>query len=66
MDINTLRGMSTILVMIVFVCICLWAYSSSKKKDFDEASNLPFADDNIAERTLNNADLKNTERKQND
>lgn len=52
MDINTLRGLSTILVMIVFVGICLWAYSSSKRKDFDDAANLPFDDDDIAERTL--------------
>lgn len=52
MDINTLRGLSTILVMIVFIGICLWAYSSSKKKDFDDASQLPFADDDIEKRTL--------------
>ena len=52
MDINTLRGLSTILVMIVFVGICLWAYSGSKRKDFDQASNLPFEDDDIAERSL--------------
>ena len=44
--------MSTILVMIVFIGICWWAFSKSKKKDFDEAANLPFADDDIAERTL--------------
>jgi len=58
MDINTLRGLSTILVMIVFVGICLWAYSSSKKKDFDDASNLPFQDDDIAERTMNETERK--------
>jgi len=59
MDINTLRGLSTILVMIVFVGVCFWAYSSNKKKDFDDASNLPFQDDDIAERTLSH---KETER----
>jgi len=52
MDINTLRGLSTILVMIVFAGICLWAYSGSKKEDFEDAANLPFQDDDIAERTL--------------
>lgn len=61
MDINTLRGLSTILVMIVFAGICLWAYSGSKKKDFDDASNLPFQDEDIAQRTLNE-----TEREKND
>ena len=52
MDINTLRGLSTIFVMIAFVAICLWAYNGKKKKDFDDAANLPFQDDDIAERTL--------------
>jgi cytochrome c oxidase cbb3-type subunit 4 len=45
MDINTLRGIATILVMIAFLGICFWAYSSKRKADFEEAANLPFADD---------------------
>lgn len=59
MDINTLRGLSTILVMIVFIGICLWAFSGRKKKDFDDAANLPFADDEIADRTLSEEEKKN-------
>lgn len=59
MDINTLRGLATILVMIVFIGICLWAFSSRKKKDFDDAANLPFEDDEIAERTLSQKERKN-------
>ena len=58
MDINTLRGLSTILVMIVFLGICLWAFNSRKKKDFDDAANLPFQDDDIAERTLSQKERK--------
>jgi cytochrome c oxidase cbb3-type subunit IV len=50
MDINTLRGIATILVMIAFLGIFVWAYSSYKKKDFDEASQLPFADETKAEK----------------
>ncbi len=45
MDINTLRGIATVLVMIAFLGICFWAYSSKRKADFEEAANLPFADD---------------------
>jgi cytochrome c oxidase cbb3-type subunit 4 len=45
MDINTLRGIATILVMIAFLGICFWAYSSKRKADFEEAANLPFADE---------------------
>jgi cytochrome c oxidase cbb3-type subunit 4 len=59
MDINTLRGLSTILVMIVFIGICLWAFNGKKKKDFDDAANLPFQDDEIAQRTLNETERKN-------
>lgn len=44
-DINTLRGLSTVLVMIAFLGISLWAYSREKQQDFQEAANLPFADD---------------------
>ena len=45
MDINTLRGLATVVVMVTFLGICVWAFSSRRKKDFDEAANLPFADD---------------------
>jgi cytochrome c oxidase cbb3-type subunit 4 len=45
MDINTWRGIATIVVMIAFLGICFWAYSSKRKSDFNEAANLPFADE---------------------
>ncbi len=52
MDINDFRGIQTILVMIVFIGIIWWAFSSHRKKKNDEAAHLPFDDDEIAERTL--------------
>lgn len=45
MDINDLRGLSTLFLFIAFVGLCFWAYSSKRKKSFDEAANLPFADE---------------------
>lgn len=45
MDINTLRGLATVFAFIGFISICLWAYSGRRKKDFDNAANLPFADE---------------------
>ena len=45
MDIGTLRGLGTVLVFVAFVGVVLWAYSSKRKKGFDEAANLPFADE---------------------
>jgi len=45
MDIGTLRGLGTLLVFVAFIGVVLWAYSSKRKKSFDEAANLPFADE---------------------
>ena len=47
MDIDDLRGLSTVLVMIAFIGVVFWAYSGKRKKDFDEAANLPFADEDL-------------------
>ncbi|MFT6287168.1 MAG: cytochrome c oxidase cbb3-type subunit 4 [Alcanivorax sp.] len=52
MDINDLRGLSTLFLMISFIGLCFWAYSSKRKPYFDDAANLPFADDELNERTL--------------
>ncbi|WP_116365178.1 cbb3-type cytochrome oxidase subunit 3 [Parahaliea mediterranea] len=52
MDINDLRGLSTLFLMISFIGLCFWAYSSKRKKAFDEAAQLPFADDDMNQRTM--------------
>jgi cytochrome c oxidase cbb3-type subunit IV len=39
------QGLLTLLLMVLFIGIVVWAYSSRQKKRFDEASMLPFADD---------------------
>lgn len=44
MDINDLRGLATVLCMIGFLAVVYWAYSPARKKRFDEAAQLPFAD----------------------
>ncbi len=45
MDINDLRGLATVFAMIAFIGVCLWAYSSKRKAQFDDAAQLPFADE---------------------
>lgn len=45
MEIGTLRGLGTALVLIAFVGLLIWAFSGKRKKNFDEAANLPFADE---------------------
>jgi cytochrome c oxidase cbb3-type subunit 4 len=52
MDINDLRGLSTLFLMISFIGLCIWAYSSKRKTTFDEAANLPFADEELNQRSM--------------
>jgi len=40
-----LRGLGTVLALIAFIAICLWAYSRNRRDDFEQAANLPFADE---------------------
>lgn len=52
MDINTLRGIATILAMAAFLGVCWWTFSGRQKKGFEDAANLPFADDSQDKNTL--------------
>ncbi len=52
MDINDLRGLSTAFLMVAFISLCVWAYSKKRKQAFDEAANLPFADEAVNQRTM--------------
>ena len=45
MDINTLRSISTVAGLVVFLGIVWWAWSKNRKHDFDEAARLPFEQD---------------------
>jgi len=45
MDINVFRGLMSGVLLFAFLGIVFWAYSKKQKKPFDEAANLPFADD---------------------
>lgn len=44
MDINEMRSLLTVTGLICFLAIAWWAYSGKRRKDFDEAANLPFSD----------------------
>ncbi|MAF16510.1 MAG: CcoQ/FixQ family Cbb3-type cytochrome c oxidase assembly chaperone [Marinomonas sp.] len=45
MDINTLRALATPIAFVAFIAIFAWTFSKGRKKGFEEAANLPFADD---------------------
>jgi len=44
-DKGTLGAISTVLVTVAFIVVCWWAFSPRRKKRFDDAANLPFADE---------------------
>ncbi len=48
MNVIDFHSYYTLLMLIVFIGICFWAWSSKRKKFFSEAANLPFADEEIS------------------
>ena len=57
MEINDIRAWHTVILLISFVGIVIWAYSRRRKPDFDEAANLPFADEQRHQATMNKENL---------
>lgn len=49
---DTFRGILTIMMLLCFLGIVWWAYSAHRKSLNDEAAHLPFDDDEIDRRTL--------------
>lgn len=45
MDINFLRSVVTVVSLLTFVGIVVWAWSRRNKAGFDEAAMLPFKDE---------------------
>lgn len=45
MDINDLRSILTVLVVVAFAGIVWWAYSGRRKVAYEEAARLPLEDD---------------------
>ena len=52
MDVNDLRGISTLFLMLSFIGLCFWVYSGKRKIDYEEAGQLPFADEELNQRTM--------------
>jgi cytochrome c oxidase cbb3-type subunit 4 len=40
-----LRGLTTVLAMLAFIAVCVWAYSRRRQRKFDEAAQLPLEED---------------------
>ncbi|RJG40154.1 cbb3-type cytochrome oxidase subunit 3 [Motilimonas pumila] len=48
MDYGTFSGLYTGFLIVIFIGIIAWAYSSKRKASFEQAANLVFADDEQA------------------
>lgn len=44
---SLMHSIWTVIVFVVFIGIILWAYSGSRKKDFDEAARLVLDEDDV-------------------
>jgi len=45
MDITLIQTIWTVVALSIFISITLWAWSSARKQDFQEAANLPLEGD---------------------
>ncbi|PWV64696.1 cbb3-type cytochrome oxidase subunit 3 [Plasticicumulans acidivorans] len=52
MDFLTIiRSAFTVMMFLIFIGIVVWAWSGRSRRRFDEAANLPFADEDVARRS---------------
>ena len=47
MDINLLRSLVTLVLFVSFIAICIMVFSKNRKAYYEDAANLPFADDHL-------------------
>jgi cytochrome c oxidase cbb3-type subunit IV len=45
MEVGLIRGSGTIVLLLSFVALCVWAWMPAQRSRFAEAERLPFADD---------------------
>ncbi len=45
MDFTLIQSLWSIVILVTFIGIVLWAYSGKRKAAFDEAARLPFEDE---------------------
>ncbi|MFZ5511570.1 MAG: cbb3-type cytochrome oxidase subunit 3 [Pseudomonadota bacterium] len=45
MDLDLIRSLITVASLVCFLAICAWAYSPRARAGFEEAAQLPFAEE---------------------
>ena len=49
MSMTVFQSLWTVVVMVTFLGIVVWAFSSKRKSTFDEAARLPFEDEPLVD-----------------
>ena len=47
----------TIVVMVIFLAIVLWAWSGRRKESFNEAANIPLEEENFLQEEIKTAEI---------
>ena len=45
MSSELLQGIGTVVALLAFIAVCVWAYNPKRKQEFDDAAQLPFKDE---------------------
>jgi cytochrome c oxidase cbb3-type subunit 4 len=43
-DVNLVRSTVTVMLFVLFITLCRWAWSDRRRAEFDAAARLPFED----------------------
>ena len=49
MSSGTLSGVVTAVLIVLFLSVCIWAYSARRRPQFDEAARIPLDDDDVGD-----------------
>lgn len=58
MDFSLVHSLWTVVALVLFVGIVIWAWSGKRKQQFDAAANIPFDED--APPSINNISKENS------
>lgn len=47
-DLGVIRGIGTVILLVSFVGLCIWAWMPAQRRRFEEAANLPLIDDDLS------------------
>ena len=40
MDINLIRGILTVVLLVLFIGLCIWVFSKKRKKQYEDAAKM--------------------------